>query len=205
MSPELRSRLASAVGLIVVALVLGSCGGSEAGSGGEEALEKMIHASMVETGPESCLKFSTLRFLESTTEREGEAAVTACEESAVDPQMEQPSKVDLTRVGVEGDSATAVIAFTGSVFDGQKLRYAFVEREGRWKYNEMLHFVDLDSERLVMRAGLDGMRRAESRQEAENVACWIGRMERMSDPELEELLLGDGAESSDCVGESRAI
>jgi hypothetical protein len=183
-------------------LALASCGGN----GDREALEEMINASMAETGPESCLKFSTLHFLESTTEREGEAAVTACEEAALDPLVEQPTKVDVSRIDVESDSATALLAITGSVFDGQNLRYAFVEREDRWKFNEILEFVDLDSERLVLRAGRHGMLRAESREEAENVACWIGRMEQMSDEALEELLLGDDrTESADCTAESNAI
>lgn len=166
----------------------------------------MIYASMVETGPESCLKFSTLRFLESTNDLEGEAAIIACEESALDPRAEQPTKVDVSRIEVEDDSATALIAFTGSVFDGQKLRYAFIEREDRWKFNQILGFVDLDAERLILRAGRDGMSRAKSREEAENVTCWIGRMERMSDQALEELLLGDDhAESANCTAESGAV
>jgi hypothetical protein len=189
-------------GLLAVVLALASCGEDS----DREALERMILASVVETGPESCLKFSTLHFLESTTEREDEAAVTACEEAALDPLVEQPTKVDVSRIDVEGDSATALIAITGSVFDGQKLRYAFVEREDRWKFNEILGFVDLDAERLILRAGRDGMLRAESREEAENVACWIGRMERMSDQALEELLLGDDrAESADCIVKSSVV
>jgi hypothetical protein len=183
-------------------LVLASCGGSD----DRLALEEMINASMAETGPESCLKFSTLHFLESTTEREGEAAVTACEESSLDPLVEQPTKIDISSIDVDGDSASALIAVTGSVFDGQTLRYAFVEREDRWKFNQILGFVDLDAERLVLRAGRDGMSRAESREEAENVACWIGRMEQMSDRALEELLLGDDSTaSSDCIAESSAV
>jgi hypothetical protein len=187
--------------LLFVALAIASCGES----GDREALEEMINASIVETGPESCLKFNTLHFLESTTELRGEAAVAACEESSLDPLVELPTKADVSRIDVEGDSATALIAVTGSVFDGQQLRYAFVEREDRWKFNQILGFVDLDAKRLILRAGRDGMLRAESRQEAENVACWIGRMERMSDQALEELLLGDGPASSDCVAESGAV
>ena len=202
MTLDLPERLASVGGLFFVVLALASCGES----GDREALEKMIHASIVETGPESCLKFSTLHFLESTTELRGEAAVIACEESSLDPLMEQPTKADVSHVDVEGDSATALIAVTGSVFDGQKLRYAFVEREDRWKFNQILGFVDLDAERFILRAGRDGMLRAGSREEAENIACWIGRMERMSDQALEELLLGDGRpESADCIAESGAV
>lgn len=202
MTAGLRKHLATAGGVFFVALALAACGGSD----DRKALEEMIDASMAETGPESCLKFSTLHFLESTSDLEGKAAVTACEESALDPLVEWPKKIDVSHIDVEGDSATALIAITGSVFDGQNLRYAFVEREDRWKFYEISSFVDLDAERLVLRAGRDGMLRAESAQEAENVACWIGRMEQMSDQALEELLLGDeGGESSDCAVDPSAI
>lgn len=194
-------RLTLAGGALVAALLLTACGGSS----DRVALEEMINASLTETGPESCLKFDTLHFLESTSGLEGKAAIRDCEEGALDLTAELPKKVDIPSVGIRGESATALIAFHGSVFDGQKIRYAFVERGDRWKFNEILGFVDLDAERLILRAGRDGMSRAKSRAEAENVACWIGRMERMSDRALEALLLESGAESSECTAESSAI
>jgi hypothetical protein len=192
--------------LLVAVLALASCGGGgEVGAGGEESLKKMIAASVVETGPESCLKFSTLRFLEEMHDLEGEAAIEACEESAMDLLVEQPTKADVSRVDVEGDSATALVVFTGSILDGQKMRYAFVERDGRWKYDVWRGFVDLDSAHLILEAGRDGMLRAKTPWEVDNVVCWIGRMERMSDKQLEELLLGEGAKSSNCIAESNSV
>lgn len=205
MTPGSRKRLAFAVGLLVV-LVFVSCGSGEDVTGREQSLEEMITASVGETDPESCLKFSTLHFHESTSGLEGEAAIAACEEAALDPLVEQPTKIDVSRIDIDDDSATALLAVTGSAFDGQKMRYAFVEREGRWKFNEFLGFVDLDSAHLVLELGRDGMRKAESRQEAENVACWLGRMEQMSDKVLEDLLFGDGTTaSSDCIAASNAV
>jgi hypothetical protein len=187
--------------MLLVLLALPSCGESSE----REALERMILASIAESGPESCLKFDTLHFLESTSDRKGEAAVTACEESALDPLLEQPTKVDVSRIDVDGDSAGALLAFKGSFFDGQKVQYVFVERQGRWKFDEMVGFVDFDSARLVLQMGRYGMLKAHTPQEAENVACWIGRMERMSDKALEELLFGNRDVSPNCTAESRAI
>lgn len=195
----LQKRLASASGMFVLALALAACGGSSDRVG----LERVIQAAMVETGPGSCLKFGTLHFLESTSGLQGKAAIRDCE--AFDPLAELPRKVDIPRIDVNGDSATALVAFQGSLVDGQTVRYAFVEREDAWKFNEMLGFVDLDSKRLILQLGRDGMLRAQSPQEAEEVACWIGRMERMSDSDLEELLLGDGAVSSRCTADSSAV
>jgi hypothetical protein len=182
-------------------LALASCGQSS----DREALERMILASMAQSGPQDCLKFSTLHFLESTSDRKGKAAIVDCEESALDPLVEQPTKVDVSRIDVHGDSGGALVAFKGSIFDGQKMQYAFVKRRGRWKFNEMVGFVDLDSARLVVRLGRYGMLKAHSPQEARNVACWIGRMERMSDKALEELLFGNSDVSPNCTAEASAI
>lgn len=187
--------------LLVAFLALTACGAS----GDREELESVIQTSMIDTPPGSCLKFGTLRFLESTTHREGQAAVDACEEEAPDSLAEQPTKVDVGRMDLDGDSATAVIAFKGSLLDDQKIEYAFVDRGSGWKFDKLLGFVDLDSAHLIMRMGREGLLRAKSPQEAENIACWIGRMERMSDSALEELVFGDAAESSQCAAESRAI
>jgi len=175
------------------------------GSGEREELETMIHAATVDTGPGSCSKYETLHFLEVMYDREGEAAVRACEESALDPLREEPRSVDVSQIDIEGDSATAVIGFEGSLFDGQKLKYGFVERGGEWKFDEMVGFAVLDAPHLILELGREGLLRAESPQDVENISCWIGRMERMSDKELEELLFGDRDVSAHCTAESNAI
>jgi len=190
-----------AVAVILAALVLASCGG-----GGErEALEAMIRAATADTGPGSCLKYETLHFLEDNYRREGDAAVRACEESALDLLDEKPRSVDVSHIDIAGDSAAAVLRFEGSLVDGQKMRYEFVKREGKWKFDEIVAFVDLDAPHLILELGRKGLLGAKSPREAENVACWIGRMERMSDRTLEELLLGERDVSGDCTGESNAI
>lgn len=123
------------------------------------ALEKMIHASVVETGPGSCVKFSTLRFLEETSDLEGKEAIRACEEAALDPLVEQPRKVDVSQIDVDDGAATALVAIEGSVFDGQMVRYAFVERGGRWKFDDWLGIVDLDAPHLILMVGREGLLR----------------------------------------------
>lgn len=192
-------RHAWAVGLILAALAFASCGGGDE----REALEAMIRAAVVDTGPATCLKYETLHFLEDKYRREGGAAVRACE--LPDPLDEEPRSVDVSQIDIADDSAAAVVRFEGSLVDGQKVQYGFVKRKGKWKFNEIVGFVDLDAPHLILEIGRQGLLRAESRREAENVACWIGRMERMSDEELEDLLLGDGPQSSECTAESDAV
>ena len=151
------------------------------------------------------MKYETLHFLEDNYRREGDAAVRACEESALDPLDEKPRSVDVSQIEIAGDSAAAVLRFEGSLVDGQKMQYELVKREGKWKFDEIVGFADLDAEHLIMKIGLEGMLHAESKRDAENVACWIGRMERMSDQTLEELVFGEIDVSGHCTAESNAI
>jgi hypothetical protein len=194
-------RPATIVSLFLAGLALASCGGGDE----REAVEEMIRAAIADTGPEACLKYETLHFLESMYGREGEAAVTACEESALDPLDKEPRSIDVSRIDIAGDSADVVIGFEGSFFDGQQVKYGLVKREGKWKVDEIVGFVDLDAAHLILEMGREGLLRAKSPREAENVSCWIDQMEHMSDKDLEELLLGDGDVSADCTGESNAI
>lgn len=195
----LPKRLASAGGVLVVALLLAACGESS----DREALEAMIRAAAADTGPATCLRYETLHFLEDKYRREGDAAVRACEQP--DPLGEEPRSVDVSQIDITDDSATAVVRFEGSLVDGQKVQYGFVKREGKWKFDEIVGFVDLDAPHLILELGRKGLLGAESPREAENIACWIGRLERMSDKALEELLLGERDLSGECTAESNAI
>ncbi len=174
------------VALLAAALALVSCGGGDASVSDEEAIEEMVIASVFERGPEACLKYSTVNYLEMTTRREGDAAVEACEESALDPDGEPPTEVEVSEIDVADNSATAVIAFEGSTLDGQNLRVRLIERDGRWKYYEWLGFADFDAERLILQVGREGMLQADSAREAEAIACVIGQMEEMKAESLEK-------------------
>jgi len=177
-------RLAPAAAGLVAALMLISCGGSDGGSD-EEAIEEMVVASAFERGPETCLKYSTVNYLEMTTRHEGDAAVEACEESELDPTEDRPTGVEVSEVDAAESEATAVIAVEGSTLDGQKLRVRLIERGGRWKYHEWLGFADFDSERLILQLGRKGMLQADSAREAEAIACVIGQMDKMDAESLE--------------------
>lgn len=175
--------------LFLCAFALAACGEEE---GGEEAVVKeMILTSLKSEKPEDCTRLLTPRYLEQSTKLEGEAAVTACEEQAVDPNVEIPRKVTVSEVEVDSGSATATVAFMGSSFNGQTVRFALVERGGQWKFHEVLGFIDLDAEKLVTEMGREFLLRNESRQEAESTSCFIGLLNEMSDQALEALVLDD--------------
>jgi hypothetical protein len=180
----LQKRFAAAA-LFVGALTLISCGGG-GGVSDEETIEEMVTDAVLARGPETCLKYSTVKYLEMTTHREGDAAVEACEESELDPTGERPTGAEVPEIDVAGNSATVVIAVEGSALDGQKLRVRLIEHGGRWKFHEWLGFADFDAERLILQVGREGMLQADSVQEAEAIACVIGQMEEMKPESLEK-------------------
>ncbi|HST69977.1 MAG TPA: hypothetical protein VLI94_10005 [Solirubrobacterales bacterium] len=173
--------------LLLCAFVFTACG--EEGGDEEAAVKKMIVTSANSDNPEDCTRLLTPNYLEQSTKLEGEAAVTACEEQAVDPNLEIPRKVIVSGVEIDSSSATATVAFTGSGYDGQTVRLALVERGGRWKWHEILGFINLDAEKLVTEMGREMLLRNETSFEAESTSCFVGILDEMSDQALEALVL----------------
>lgn len=175
--------------LLLCAFAFTACG--EEGGDEEATVKEAIVATTKSDNPEDCARLLTPHYLEQSTKLEGEAAVTACEEQAVDPHVEIPREVAVSEVEVGSGSATATVAFTGSGFDGQTVRLALVKRGGQWKFHELLSFVDLDAERLATEMGRELLLRIESPQEAESTNCLVGLLGEMSDQALEALVLDD--------------
>lgn len=177
-------RLALAL-LVLLAVGLSACGG---GGGEEEEIRTMIEASSTSSNPADCRRYSTLNLLEQTHKVQGQAAVSACEESAFEPH-ELPTAVEVTRIEVEGDRATAQVASVDGPFNEQEMVVALVEEDGSWKGDEILEFAVFDREAFILEAGREMMEGARDRREADAFACLIGQLERMSDAELEAILL----------------
>ena len=53
----------------------------------------------------------------------------------------------MTNIDVDGDTATAKAAFTGSIFDGQSLDLALVKEGDQWKLDEFKGFSNFDRTR----------------------------------------------------------
>jgi hypothetical protein len=179
-------------GLVLVLLVI--CGFAVVGCGSadpeeELAIEERITATFKSRNPADCTRYLTQHYLEQMAKMSGAAAVTACEEEAVDPRSELPEKVTVSRVDVDEHSAIAVVSFEGSIYDGQTVRLALVERDGGWKLYEVLGFIGLDAEKLVTGVGRELMLELESPQEVEAGACIVGLLTEVSPQALEALVL----------------
>jgi hypothetical protein len=131
--------------LALLALVFGlaACGGG--GESDEDKIVDVIETSVTSSDPADCKELATQAFLEQTEFEKGAAAVKSCEESTEDTS-DDPDSVEVSKVEVDGSSATADAAFTGGSFDGQSLSVALVEEDGDWKMDELTGFAKFDQE-----------------------------------------------------------
>jgi hypothetical protein len=173
---------------LALPLILGlaACGGG-GDDGDESAVIKTIEIAATGSNPADCRKYATQAFLEQTELEEGADAVKECEEDAEDTEGD-PKSIKVSKVAIDGSSATAEASFVGGTFDGQALSMGLVEKDGTWKLNEITGFVSLDQDRYAesfekgVTSGEDRLPRA--------VASCIGRVFRgLSQPELEDMVL----------------
>jgi hypothetical protein len=176
--------------LIISALALAACGSS--GSNDEGEIEEAIETSATSPDPANCKKLSTQAFMEQSTSASGKEAVEQCEEDAGEPENNAES-VEVTKVEVEGEEATADAAFTGGSFDGQTVEVALVKEGDQWKLNEIEGFAKLDKTALV-EALETQFEAGESELSEETTACILEGFEESSQPEIEELLLSGSSE-----------
>jgi hypothetical protein len=126
--------------LLSLALALTACGG---GDSDEDQITEAIETSVESTDPADCTELLTQAFLEQTEFEQGQAAVRSCEESAPDTSG-KPDSIEVSEVEVDGDAATASVAFEGGNFDGQTLAVSLVKEDDQWKVDRIDSFVEFD-------------------------------------------------------------
>lgn len=127
-------------------LVLAACGGDSESD--EEQITTAIETSVMTTDPADCETYSTQAFLEQSESAEGEEALASCEEDVKD-DANDPDSVKVSKVEVDGDAATAEVAFTGGGFDQQAVVVALVKEDGDWKLDQIESFAVFDRNAFV--------------------------------------------------------
>jgi hypothetical protein len=178
--------------LIVSALALVACGGSD--SNAESEIEGAIETSATSGDPANCTKLETANFVEQSTSESGKAAVKKCEEEAEKDPESRAESVAVSEVEVDGSKATANAAIVGGSFDSQAVSIALVEEGGTWKLDELTGFVKFDQGAIakVFEAQLEKSGELSSEQ----TSCIVEGIEEMPRAEVEEAVLS---------GESTAI
>ena len=96
----------------------------------------------------------TQAFNEQTEFTSGEDATALGEENAGDGDVAAES-VEVGSVEVDGDSATAEVAFSGGSLGGQEIAVSLVKEEDQWKLNS-LDEIDAASDDEIQEAYLSG-------------------------------------------------
>jgi hypothetical protein len=130
--------------LLSLGLALTACGADS----DEDQVTEAIETSINSTDPADCTELLTQSFVEQTEFEQGQAAVRACEESAPET-ANKPDSVEVSDVEVDGDAATASVAFEGGNFDGQTLAISLVSEDDEWKLDRIDSFVEFDQEALA--------------------------------------------------------
>ncbi len=167
-------------------LGLSACGG-ETSRDDRTEIQATIEAAAASVDPAGCQRYATQKFLEQTYKERGEKALRSCEESAGE---ETPTPVTVMRVEVDGDEATAQVAYDGdSDYVGLVATLALVKRDGRWLEDEVTEFVEFDADALAMEWGRQMLRKADSGVNARASVCVVEQLYGLDEEQLEALLL----------------
>lgn len=170
--------------LLLSALALAACGSS---GGGDETskVEETIETAATSTNPADCAKFQTQKFMAQTNSEGGKSPQKGCEEAA--EKGENAKSVAISNVEVDGSSATAEVALTGTVFDGQTLEVALVKQGDRWKLDEIVKLTKFDQEKLV--ESFEREIKKSGEPNSKFVGCFVEALEEADRSEVEDLVL----------------
>jgi hypothetical protein len=180
--------VAAATAAVLAASALAACGDDNGGSSADEdQITKAIEAAASSGDPSACTQYQTLRFLEQTNGgATGQAAVKSCEQDSPDTAAES---IDVSDIEVDGDTATAKAAATGSIFDGQTLVVALVKEGDQWKLDEFKGFEDFNRDALIAATKTEIAK--ESGVTPQAADCVAGQLEKQSDEQLQALYTGN--------------
>jgi hypothetical protein len=188
-----RSRFLIPLALLAAApFLLAACGGDDDGGGSEDEdqITEVIETSVSSDDPADCTELSTQAFVEQTTFETGEAAVAQCEEDAADPTDDADS-VEVSDISVDGEAATANVAFTGGTFDGSTVTVSLLKEGDQWKLDSIDDIPEFD--RAAFDAAFIEQIEAEEDIPAQVSTCITDAFSAASDDQIKEAFLsGDG-------------
>lgn len=168
--------------VVLAAVALSACGGG--GSSDEGKIEETIETAATSSNPKNCTTLQTQRFDEQNSQTQGAGAVKACEEEAKEGENTAES-VAVSNLSVNGDSATAEVAFTGGGFDGQAVEVSLAKEGGDWKLDEVLNFTEYDAQKFA--EAFEAAAKEEKSLSSSMTSCIAEAFGNASQQEAEEL------------------
>jgi hypothetical protein len=167
----------------LAALAFAACG--DDGNSDADQITEAIEAAAVSGEASACTEFQTQRFTEQTSNETGEAAVRSCEQDAGNSAGDE---IEVTNIEVDGDSATAEGAITGSFFDGQTIDVALVKEGDQWKLDELSGFTEFNRDAFL--ASFENEISSGEGASPEALDCLTSQIESQSDQQLQDFLVG---------------
>jgi hypothetical protein len=176
---------------LLLALGLSACGGG--GSSDDEAqIVTTLKSTTLSPDPNRCTELNTEAYVEQTTHLKGEAALKACEEKAETLQRsELPDSIKVTNVEIDGEKATADVAFVGGTFDRQVVTTGLRKEEGQWKVDELRGFAHLDRDAMAKTFERAFEEAAATPLPAAQLRCLVEGFRNAPTKPLEELLMSE--------------
>ena len=132
---------------LVLTIVFAACGGG-GGEDEESQITNVITRSVIFPNPADCTELQTQRFTEQVEFASGKKAIRSCAAEERDTSND-PFSLEMSRIAVDGSSATANIAFGGGIFDGQTVRVSLVKEGEQWKLDRLVAFEAFDQRALA--------------------------------------------------------
>jgi hypothetical protein len=190
----MRNRSLALGALVLAALALAACGDS-GNSEDQDQITKAIELAATSGDPSACTQAETVKFVQQTSGGgSADEAVKQCEQDANDNVADE---VDVTDVEVDGDTATANAAVTGSIFDGQTLQIALVKEGDQWKLDAFKGFEDFDRDSL--NAAFKEEIASDQETPPAAVDCVTQQIDAASDEDLQGLFLGNDSSAEDAI------
>lgn len=174
--------------LVLAALTLTACGG---GSSDEDQITEAIETAATSTDPSNCTELETLNFVEQNNQEQGKAAIKSCEKEA-EAEEDEAEAAKVSNVSVDGDKATADVAFEGGSLGSQALEMALVKEDGNWKLDQIEGFADYDGKALGEQ--FEKQFEEEGELTPEQAKCFAGKVAEATQAQAEELFFSGSPE-----------
>ena len=175
---------AMAAAVVLAAAALTACGGSDDSSADEDDITAAIDKAATSGDPAACTDVQTANFNTQTAGGTAEQALKDCEQDAANTAGDS---VETTNIEVDGEAATADVAFTGGQLGGQTLDIALVKDGDQWKLDKLNGFVEFDQAALAA-SFVAQLEQAPDIPPA-TVACFKQQLESGAEDQVQALVL----------------
>jgi hypothetical protein len=174
------------IAALSLALSASACGGDDDSSEDEAQITDAIEQAATADTAEACTSVQTQAFTEQTEFATGEAAVTTCEQDAGNGDKAADT-VEVSSIEIDGDTATAEVAFTGAGLDGQVLAVSLLKEGDQWKLDSLDEFINFDKASFAntLVAGAE----ADSEVPPQVVDCIRSALDQASEEQLQTAYL----------------